>query len=312
MSQSQGTTGVRERLSGVVSGFTVGNADTDLSWYAIVLPKVFIFAAVLLIPFLGAFYVSLHQWEPLARSHPFVGIDNYVRLVQDPIFWDALINTAGYSLALLVFDVPIALGLALLLNMNMRGTKFYSAAIFLPVVTSWVVVSLIWSWIYNPQYGLLNTMLGTIGLPQLSWLQSSKTALASIALMSIWKHIGFNMVIFLAGLKGIPDDLYEAAIIDGANRWERFRYVTLPLLKPTTFFVFVVTLVFSFRVYTQVYVMTNGGPVHSTYTIVYYFWQTGFQQFEMGYASAIAVVLFLLVFGLSVLQQRTWGDDVGY
>ncbi len=312
MSQSQGTTGVRNRLSGYVSDFTVGNADTDLSWYAIVLPKVFIFAAVLLIPFLGAFYVSLHQWEPLAQSHPFVGIDNYVRLVQDPIFWDALINTAGYSLALLVFDVPIALGLALLLNMNMRGTKFYSAAIFLPVVTSWVVVSLIWSWIYNPQYGLLNTMLGTIGLPQLSWLQSSKTALASIALMSIWKHIGFNMVIFLAGLKGIPDDLYEAAIIDGANRWERFRYVTLPLLKPTTFFVFVVTLVFSFRVYTQVYVMTNGGPVHSTYTIVYYFWQTGFQQFEMGYASAIAVVLFLLVFGLSVLQQRTWGDDVGY
>ncbi|MGA9400122.1 carbohydrate ABC transporter permease [Haladaptatus sp.] len=312
MSQSQGTTGVRDRLNGFVSGLTVGNADTDLSWYAIVLPKVFIFAAVLLIPFLGAFYVSLHQWEPLARSHPFVGIDNYVRLVQDPIFWDALINTAGYSLALLVFDVPIALGLALLLNMNLRGTKFYSAAIFLPVVTSWVVVSLIWSWIYNPQYGLLNTMLGTIGLPQLSWLQSSKTALASIALMSIWKHIGFNMVIFLAGLKGIPDDLYEAAIIDGANRWERFRYVTLPLLKPTTFFVFVVTLVFSFRVYTQVYVMTNGGPVHSTYTIVYYFWQTGFQQFEMGYASAIAVVLFLLVFGLSVLQQRTWGDDVGY
>ena len=312
MSQSQGTTGVRDRLNGFVSGLTVGNADTDLSWYAIVLPKVFIFAAVLLIPFLGAFYVSLHQWEPLAQSHPFVGIDNYVRLVQDPIFWDALINTAGYSLALLVFDVPIALGLALLLNMNLRGTKFYSAAIFLPVVTSWVVVSLIWSWIYNPQYGLLNTMLGTIGLPQLSWLQSSKTALASIALMSIWKHIGFNMVIFLAGLKGIPDDLYEAAIIDGANRWERFRYVTLPLLKPTTFFVFVVTLVFSFRVYTQVYVMTNGGPVHSTYTIVYYFWQTGFQQFEMGYASAIAVVLFLLVFGLSVLQQRTWGDDVGY
>ncbi|KZN23390.1 sugar ABC transporter permease [Haladaptatus sp. R4] len=312
MSQSQGTTGVRDRLDGFVSGLTVGNADTDLSWYAIVLPKVFIFAAVLLIPFLGAFYVSLHQWEPLAQSHPFVGIDNYVRLVQDPIFWDALINTAGYSLALLVFDVPIALGLALLLNMNLRGTKFYSAAIFLPVVTSWVVVSLIWSWIYNPQYGLLNTMLGTIGLPQLSWLQSSKTALASIALMSIWKHIGFNMVIFLAGLKGIPDDLYEAAIIDGANRWERFRYVTLPLLKPTTFFVFIVTLVFSFRVYTQVYVMTNGGPVHSTYTIVYYFWQTGFQQFEMGYASAIAVVLFLLVFGLSVLQQRTWGDDVGY
>ncbi|MFB9809132.1 carbohydrate ABC transporter permease [Haladaptatus pallidirubidus] len=196
--------------------------------------------------------------------------------------------------------------------MNLRGTKFYSGAIFLPVVTSWVVVSLIWTWLYNPEYGLLNTALGMIGLPQLSWLQSSDTALASIAIMSIWKHIGFNMVIFLAGLKGIPDDFYEAAIVDGANRWERFRYITLPLLKPTTFFVFVVTLIFSFRVYTQVYVMTQGGPVRSTYTIVYYFWQTGFQQFEMGYASAIAVVLFLIVFGLSILQQRTWGDNVEY
>ncbi|SIR75976.1 carbohydrate ABC transporter membrane protein 1, CUT1 family [Haladaptatus litoreus] len=312
MAQSEGLQRIRRRFDGYLSNNTASITDTDLSWYAIVLPKVVLFAAILLVPFLGAFYISLHEWAPLAQSHPFVGLDNYVRLFNDPIFWNAIINTAGYSFALLVIDVPIALGLALLLNMNLRGTKFYSGAIFLPVVTSWVVVSLIWSWLYNPEYGLLNTALGAIGLPQLSWLQSSDTALASIALMSIWKHIGFNMVIFLAGLKGIPDDFYEAAIVDGANRWERFRYITLPLLKPTTFFVVVVTLIFSFRVYTQVYVMTQGGPVRSTYTIVYYFWQTGFQQFEMGYASAIAVVLFLIVFGLSTLQQRTWGDNVEY
>lgn len=312
MAQSQGLQRIRRRFNGYVSTFDISSSETDLTWYAIVLPKVILFAAILLVPFIGAFYISLHEWEPLAQSHPFVGLDNYVRLFNDPVFWEAVINTALYSLALLVFDVPIALGLALLLNMNLRGTKFYSAAIFLPVVTSWVVVSLIWTWLYNPEYGLLNTILGSIGLPQLSWLQSSSTALASIALMSVWKHIGFNMVIFLAGLKGIPDELYEAAIVDGANRWQRFRNITLPLLKPTTFFVVIVTLIFSFRVYTQVFVMTRGGPAQSTYTIVYYFWQMGFQEFEMGYASAIAVVLFLLVFGLSMIQQRTWGDNVEY
>lgn len=312
MAQSQGLQRIRRRFNGYVSTFDISSSETDLTWYAIILPKVILFAAILLVPFIGAFYISLHEWEPLAQSHPFIGLDNYVRLFNDPVFWEAVTNTALYSLALLVFDVPIALGLALLLNMNLRGTKFYSAAIFLPVVTSWVVVSLIWTWLYNPEYGLLNTILGAIGLPQLSWLQSSSTALASIALMSVWKHIGFNMVIFLAGLKGIPDELYEAAIVDGANRWQRFRNITLPLLKPTTFFVFIVTLIFSFRVYTQVFVMTRGGPAQSTYTIVYYFWQMGFQEFEMGYASAIAVVLFLLVFGLSMIQQRTWGDDVEY
>ncbi|ADQ68863.1 sugar ABC transporter permease [Halogeometricum borinquense] len=312
MAQSQAWQRIRRRANGYLPEFALESPDSDLSWYLIVFPKVFLFAAVLLIPFVGAFYISLHQWEPLAASHPFIGLENYVQLLQDPVFWDAVVNTAAYSAALLVFDVPIALGLALLLNMNLRGTKFYSAAIFLPVVTSWVVVSLIWTWLYNPQYGFINAALGMIGLPQLDWLQSSKTALASIAIMSIWKHIGFNMVIFLAGLKGIPDDFYEAAIVDGANRWQRLRHITLPLLKPTTFFVVTVTLIMSFRLYVQVFVMTRGGPARSTYSIVYYFWQTGFQEFQMGYASAIAVVLFIIVFGLSILQQRTWGGDVEY
>jgi ABC-type sugar transport system permease subunit len=130
--------------------------------------------------------------------------------------------------------------------------------------------------------------------------------------MSIWKHVGFNMVIFLAGLKGIPKSYYEAATVDGAGRWERFRYITLPLLKPTSFFVIVVTLIFSFRLFTQVFVMTGGGPVNSSISIVYYFWQQGFQEFNMGYASAIAVVLFVIVFAFSIVQQRSWGGDVDY
>lgn len=290
----------------------VGSVDSDLSWYAIVLPKVLVFTSVLVVPFFGAVYISLHQWDPLATTHPFVGLENYVTLFQDPIFWISLKNTVGFSIGLLFVDVPIALGLALLLDKNLRGTRLYSTAIFLPVVTSWVVVSLIWTWLYNPEYGMINAFLEGIGLTGLDWLNSKRTALASIILMSIWKHVGFNMVIFLAGLKGISSEYYEAAAIDGAGRWERFRYITLPLLKPTTFFVVVVTLIFSFRLFTQVFVMTGGGPVNSSVSIVYYFWEQGFQQFNMGYASAIAVVLFVIVFAFSIIQRRAWGGDVDY
>ncbi|MFC6823645.1 carbohydrate ABC transporter permease [Halopelagius fulvigenes] len=288
------------------------DARTNPAWYAIVIPKVALFAIIMIIPFLGAFYVSLHDWAPLAQTHPFVGLQNYVQLLNDAVFWKSLQNTVFYAVMLLLFDVPIALGLALLLNMKLRGTRFYSAAIFLPVVTSWVVVSLIWTWIYSPTNGILNITLASLGLPTYDWLGNRALAMPAITAMSIWKHIGFNMVIFLAGLGGIPDHYYEAAIVDGANRWQRFRYITLPLLKPTAFFVIVVTMIFSFRVYTQVYVMTNGGPVHSTYTLMFYFWEQGFGQYNYGYASAMAVVLLVIVFTLSIIQQRTWGSDVEY
>ncbi|WP_416840417.1 carbohydrate ABC transporter permease [Haloferax sp. DFSO52] len=292
--------------------FRSDGLETDPSWYAIVLPKVIVFSAILIVPFFGAVYISLHQWDPLAATHPFIGLENYVQLFQDPVFWISLKNTIGFSLGLLLIDVPIALGLALLLDKNLRGTRFYSTAIFLPVVTSWVVVSLIWTWIYNPNYGLLNTALRTVGLPTFEWLNSTDTALLSIILMSIWKHIGFNMVLFLSGLKSIPDVYYEAAKMDGATRFNRFRYITLPLLKSTSVFVVIVTMILSFRLFTQVFVMTGGGPVNSSYSLVFYFYEQGFSQFKMGYASALAVVLFVVVFVLSLLQQKSWGDDVEY
>lgn len=302
----------RERLTEILPSFGFADPEANTAWYLLIAPKILLMAAVLILPFMGSVYVSLHEWTPLAAEQPFVGLDNYVRLLSDDVFHNALINTASYSLALILIDVPIALGLALLLDMNLRGTRIYSASIFLPVVVSWVVVSLIWSWLYNPDYGMINSFLGLFGSEGLSWLNSRQTSLASIIIMSIWKHIGFNMVIFLAGLKGIPNTYYEAAAVDGAKRWDRFRYITLPLLKPTSFFVVVVTLIFSFRLFTQVFVMTGGGPVNSSISIVYYFWQQGFQEFNMGYASAIAVVLFVIVFVFSILQQRSWGGTVEY
>ncbi|ELZ32607.1 sugar ABC transporter permease [Halogeometricum pallidum JCM 14848] len=303
---------IPKQLSEWLTNAGLVDAQTNPAWYFIVVPKVLLFGLIMIVPFLGAFYVSLHEWAPLAQTHPFIGLDNYVQLLHDKVFWKSLQNTVFYAAMLLLFDVPIALGLALLLNMKLRGTRFYSAAIFLPVVTSWVVVSLIWTWIYSPTNGILNISLASLGLPTFDWLGNRALAMPAVTAMSIWKHIGFNMVIFLAGLGGIPDHYYEAAIIDGANRWQRFRYITLPLLKPTAFFVIIVTMIFSFRVYTQVYVMTNGGPVHATYTLMYYFWEQGFGRFNYGYASAMAVVLLVIVFGLSILQQRTWGTDVEY
>lgn len=309
---TQSTREISKQVSEWLADAGLVDAQTNPTWYLIVAPKVLLFGLIMIIPFFGAFYVSLHEWAPLAQTHPFVGLENYVQLLHDNVFWKSLQNTVFYAGMLLLFDVPIALGLALLLNMKLRGTRFYSAAIFLPVVTSWVVVSLIWTWIYSPTNGILNVSLASLGLPTYDWLGNRALAMPAVTAMSIWKHIGFNMVIFLAGLGGIPDHYYEAAIVDGANRWQRFRYITLPLLKPTAFFVIIVTMIFSFRVYTQVYVMTNGGPVHATYTLMYYFWEQGFGQFNYGYASAMAVVLLVIVFGLSILQQRTWGTDVEY
>lgn len=301
-----------ERLTGWLESTGLINAQTNLTWYGLVIPKLLLFTFMMIIPFIGAIYVSLHQWEPLVTTHPFIGLENYFKLFSDEVFWLSLKNTTFYAAGLLLFDVPIALGLALLLNQGLKGTRFYSAAIFLPVVTSWVVVSIIWTWIYSPTAGILNLLLNTVGLPGYDWLGNRALAMGSITAMSVWKHIGFNMVIFLAGLGGIPDHYYEAAVVDGASRWQRFRHITLPILKPTAFLVVIVTMIFSFRVYTQVYVMTNGGPAQSTYTLMFYFWEQGFGQFNYGYASAMAVVLLIIVFALSVLQQRTWGEDVEY
>jgi ABC-type sugar transport system permease subunit len=306
---------IYQRITNLDLGQRISNLDLGLGrigWYGIVTPKVFLLATVMLLPFFGAIFISLHQWSLTASTQQFIGLQNYFRLFNDPIFWIALRNTTVYSVALIVIDIPLALFIAILLNSRLKGSRFYSAAIFLPVVTSWVVVSLIWTWLYNPSYGLLNMIFATFGLPQLEWTQSTTTALPSIILMSVWKHVGFNMVIFLAGLQAIPDQYYEASLIDGANRFQQFRYITLPLLKSTSFFIVITTLASAFRVFTQMFVMTRGGPVNATTSLVLYFYRKGFQEFEFGYANALAVVMFTVVFALSIAQQQTWGQDVEY
>lgn len=290
----------------------VDDVGEDLGWLAFVAPKVFAFGAIFILSFVMTIWISLHEYSLLAAEQPFVGLEHYIALAQDPVFRISVWNTALYSAGMIVIGVPISLGLAILLNTGVRFSRVYSACIFLPVVTSWVVVSLIWLWLFNPDFGAINALLESVGLPTSPWLQGTATSLASITLMSIWKHVGFNMVIFLAGLQAIPSSYYEAARIDGAGRWSQFRHITLPLLKPTSFFVVVVTLIATFQLFIQVFVMTGGGPVYSSHSIVFYFYIHAFDQFNMGYASAMAVILFVIVFALSLLQFKTWGEDVEY
>lgn len=283
-----------------------------IGWFLFSVPKIAAVTLFLVLPFLIAFWMSFHEWNPIAASKPFVGLDNYVRMFNDPVFRNSVINNVFYGFGMIAVSIPISLGLAILINVGLPGSRFFSASIFAPVVISWVIVSLIWKQIYHPSVGILNVTLQTLGLPAVDWLVNTDTSMLSITVVGIWKNVGFNMVVFLAGLQSIPDHLYEASKIDGANRFQRFRYITLPQLKPTLFFVVVITMIGSFRLFAPVFVMTDGGPIASSHTIVYYFYDVAFNGFNMGYGSAMAVFLFVVVFALSVILQDRFGDQNEY
>jgi multiple sugar transport system permease protein len=205
-------------------------------------------------------------------------------------------------------DIVIALGLAVLLNQKLPGLRFFRLAYFMPVVTATAIVSVIWRWLYQPS-GLINDFLGLLGIPSINWLADSRFALLAIAIMAVWKHVGFNMLIFLAGLQSIPAELEEASRLDGAGRWARFRSVTLPLLRPVLVLAVILTTIGSFQVFDATYVMTGGGPAYATTTLVYYIYQQAFDQYTMGYASAIAFVLFLIILAVSLLQRLVLKGD---
>ena len=257
-------------------------------------------------PLLFALYLGFHEWNLLQPAKPFVGLRHYTKLAGDGLFWNAVKNTAVYSLYVPV-TMACALGVALLLNRSIRGVALLRAIFFLPYVTSFVAISIVWQWMYEPNFGLFNWLLSHVGLGPFTWLNSPTTALFSLIILAVWIHIGFQMVIFLAGLQAIPSTYYEAAMIDGAGRWQRFWKITLPLLRPTTFFVLVTSIIGSFQVFTFVYVMTEGGPLHATDVIVYHIYQNAWQFLRMGYASAMSWVLFAVIFAITLLQFRFLG-----
>jgi multiple sugar transport system permease protein len=276
-----------------------------------VLPSLLFLLIFVVYPIFHAFYLSLHRYN-LLEAPVWDGLGNYSRLLNDPRFFKALTNTLLFAVMTVPIGTVVSLLLAVLINQSLRGIYFFRTAYYLPVVTSFVAVSFIWLWIYEPQFGVLNQLLKSVGLPTFSWLRDPNTALLSIALLSIWKNAGYNMVIFLAGLQGIPTYLYEAAEIDGADAVQRFWHITVPMLSPTTFFVFVVYFIGALQMFTQSWILTQGGPLDSTLTVVYLIYQNGFEFLKMGSAAAMSVVLFVFIAIVTYLNTRIIRYDTHY
>jgi multiple sugar transport system permease protein len=254
-------------------------------------------------PILASLVLTVYEWD-LLTSPRFVGLDNVRRLRHDPDFWAALRHTLAFIAGYVPLVMGLALAVALALNARLRGVAALRTAFFLPVVSSWVAVALLWSWLFNPRYGLVNHLLGLAGVAGPGWLFDRTWAMPAIILTSVWKDLGFVMVIFLAGLQAIPADYHEAAALDGAGAFERLRSITLPLLAPTTFFVAVISIINSFQVFDQVWVMTEGGPAGATSVLVERVVKHAFSYGEMGYAATISWVLFALVFAVTLVQLR--------
>lgn len=278
-------------------------AERRLAAFCLVLPSLLFLAIFVVYPIANAFFLSLHRYN-LLEAPVWHGLTNYQQLADDSRFFQALGNTLLFALLTVPAGTVISLLLAVLINVPLRGIVIFRTAYYLPVVTSFVAVSFIWLWIYEPQFGLLNQGLERLGLPTLAWLRDPQTALLSIALLSIWKNAGYNMIIFLAGLQGIPEYLYEVAEIDGAGPVQRFWHITLPMLSPTTFFVFIVYFIGALQMFTQSWILTQGGPLDSTLTVVYLIYQNGFEFLKMGSAAAMSVVLFLFITLITYLNTR--------
>ncbi|MBN2625322.1 MAG: sugar ABC transporter permease [Spirochaetales bacterium] len=279
-------------------------AQSNNFWAFIFLaPNLLGFLAFLLIPVVASFGLSFVEWDLLSPMK-WVGFKNYIGLFHDQVFLRVLWNTVYYTLGTVPVGIALSLLLAIALNKKLRGMKIYRALYFLPVISSYVAVAVVWQWLYNAEFGLLNYLLSLIGIRGPSWLSSTKWAMPAVMVTSIWKQLGFNMLLFLAGLQGIPSTYYEAAEIDGAGKWTQFSRITVPLLSSTTFFVVVMSIINSFQVFDQVFIMTEGGPARSTSVLVHYLYQNAFEYFKMGNASAIAYILFFLVFLITMLQMK--------
>lgn len=273
-----------------------------LALAVLLLPSLIGMFTFLMLPVISSFVLSFTEWDMIGDIG-WVGFDNYAAALADPAVQTALLNTLVYILGYLPAVVAIALGLALLLNRRIKGRVVFRAIYFVPVVTSWVAVSLIWKWLLNPQYGLINFALSLVGIKGPGWLFDPNWAMAGVILTSIWKDIGFVTVIYLAGLQDIPEPLYEAAALDGATPWQRFWSITWPMLAPTTFFVTTISLISSFQVFDQVWIMTQGGPAGATSVMVELIYKNAFSYFKMGYASAISWILFALIFAVTIAQN---------
>ncbi len=276
-------------------------------------PNLIGFIIFSLLPIIASFFLTFTRWN-LATNPQFVGLTNFINLLEDELFWKYLWNTFYYAIGTIPLTIILAFFLAYLLNRKIHGVVFFRTLYFLPSVTLLVAIAIVWSWLYNADFGLFNYFLGKLGITGPRWLQSKDWAMPAIIIMGIWKGVGYSMLIFLAGLQNIPEKYYEAAEIDGATWWHKITHITIPLISPTTFFVLVTTTIGAIQGFDQFYIMTRGGPSGATTTLVYYIFQNAFEWFKMGYAATIAMMLFIIVLILTLLQWRyanKWVYDEG-
>ena len=282
---------------------------SEARWgYLLIAPMMIGFTIFFLVALGASLVLSLTSWDMLS-SPVWVGFDNYRKVLQDDEFRTALGNTVAITIPHVVLRLTMALALAIALNSRIRFRAFYRVLFFMPVLTMPVAIGTIWKWLYDPAFGPINSFLGRLGLPQPEWLSEPKTAVIAVVIVLLWSGVGYDMIIFLAGLQSIPHDYYDAAALDGAGSWQQFRDITLPLLTPTTFFLSVIGIIYSLQVFDLVYVMTKIDQTNKLPTVVFYIYEEGFRNFRMGYAITVAWVLLAIILVFTLVQfrlQRRW------
>jgi multiple sugar transport system permease protein len=291
-----------------------GSFQNQEAWaaYGFILPALLLLAFFVFYPMVRAFSLSLSNYMLINPKSSFIGFDNYVLLFHDSLFLSSLAHSFYFASVVIFLQTAISLGLALLIRRGIRGVGIFRTIYFLPVVISFAIASTIFHLIYNKDIGLLNVIIKGLGFPSLDFLSDPSISMIGIIILCIWKAMGFFMIVLLAGLNNIPNDYYEAAHVDGASPWQSFFYITLPLLKRTLSFVVIITTMDALKIFVPVYVTTGGGPAGSTMTIVYFIYQTAFQEMNMGYATAAAFIFFAIVFAISIVQLRLFKSDVEY
>ena len=253
-------------------------------------------------PILRSMLLSLTDWDYMSPSYSFVGLSNYVALFKDTRLYSALWNTFVFGIGTVIPTIIGGMILALLLQKAFRGDGIFKFILFSPWITPTVAISIVWTWIYEPDVGIANHVLKFFHLPALQWINSSSTAMLAVIIVTVWKSLGYAMIFYITALEKVPKELYEANALDGANSWQRFRDVTLPYISPTTFFLVIITMVNSLQAYDQIQILTQGGPSGSTRTLLYMYYQLGFEEFNMGQATAVAMILILITVMLSLIQ----------
>jgi len=290
----------------------VRSLATQFTGYAYLLPALGLIVVFVYIPVFYSFYLSLLRWNLMSPRSAFVGAANYERLMVTPEFWNALANSVFYLVGTVPTSMVVGLALALLVHRTGALRAFWRSVYFLPAASTFIAMAIVWQWIFHPSIGLLNHGLAVLGLSPIPWLDDPRYSLWSLIIIGNWQAVGYNMVLFLAGLGTIPTEMLDAAATDGACAIQRVRYVTIPMLSPTTLFVLIVSSIRSFQMFDLAKVLTEGGPVRSTEVLVYVIWQQAFQFFDIGFASALACVLFMMLLAFTVLQMRLFASRVHY